>query len=116
MEKKYLLHMLTSAKNLSPFDANMAYDAGWDACIPYIQVESDEVKGLVEDAIFSRGPNGVKRTGPVYRWARHASGNGNAGDVPEIHGAAIRGLGICRPQRGIYNGGRNGGKSRESVA
>ena len=63
MEKKYLLHMLTSAKNLSPFDANMAYDAGWDACIPYIQVESDEVKGLVEDAIFSRGPNGVKRTG-----------------------------------------------------
>jgi len=63
MEKKYLLHMLTSAKNLSPFDANMAYDAGWDACIPYIQIESDEVKGLVEDAIFSRGPNGVKRTG-----------------------------------------------------
>ncbi len=63
MEKKYLLHMLTSAKNLSPFDANMAYDAGWDACIPYIQVETDQVKGLVEDAIFSRGPNGVKRTG-----------------------------------------------------
>ena len=63
MEKKYLLHMLTSAKNLSPFDANMAYDAGWDACIPYIQVESGEVKGLVEDAIFSRGPSGVKRTG-----------------------------------------------------
>ncbi len=63
MEKKYLLHMLTSAKNLSPFDANMAYDAGWDACIPYIQVEDSEVKGLVEDAIFSRGPNGVKRTG-----------------------------------------------------
>lgn len=63
MEKKYLLHMLTSAKNLSPFDANMAYDAGWDACIPYIQVDGDEVKGLVEDAIFSRGPSGVKRTG-----------------------------------------------------
>ncbi len=63
MERKYLLHMLTSAKNLSPFDANMAYDAGWDACIPYIQVDSGEVKGLVEDAIFSRGPTGVKRTG-----------------------------------------------------
>ena len=63
MERKYLLHMLTSAKNLSPFDANMAYDAGWDACIPYIQIETDEVKGLVEDAIFSRGPTGIKRTG-----------------------------------------------------
>ncbi len=63
MDRRYLLHMLTSAKNLSPFDANMAYDAGWDACIPYIQVDTDEVKGLVEDAIFSRGPTGVKRTG-----------------------------------------------------
>ena len=63
MEKKYLLHMFTAAKNLSPFDANMAYDAGWDACIPYIQVETGDTKGLVEDAIFSRGPNGVKRTG-----------------------------------------------------
>ncbi len=63
MERKYLLHMFTSAKNLSPFDANMAYDAGWDACIPYIQIETEDTKGLVEDAIFSRGPNGVKRTG-----------------------------------------------------
>ena len=63
MERRYLLHMLTSARNLSPFDVNMAYDAGWDACIPYTGIEIDEVKGLVEDAIFSRGPNGVKRTG-----------------------------------------------------
>lgn len=63
MERKYLLHMFTTAKNLSPFDANMAYDAGWDACIPYLQVEPGEVRGLVEDAIFSRGPRGVKRTG-----------------------------------------------------
>ena len=28
MERPYLLHMLTAAKNLSPFDVNMAYDAG----------------------------------------------------------------------------------------
>ena len=63
MEKKYLLHMFTAAKNLSPFDVNMAYDAGWDACVPYLQVEPGEVRGLVEDAIFSRGPSGGKRTG-----------------------------------------------------
>ena len=63
MERKYLLHMFTAAKNLSPFDVNMAYDAGWDACVPYLQVEPGEVRGLVEDAIFSRGPRGVKRTG-----------------------------------------------------
>jgi methylene-tetrahydromethanopterin dehydrogenase len=63
MERPYLLHMLSAAKNLSPFDVNMAYDAGWTACTPYIDVKPDEVRDLVQDAIFSRGPKGVKRTG-----------------------------------------------------
>ena len=63
MEKPYLLHMITAAKNLSPFDVNMAYDAGWTACTPYTQVTLAEVAGLVQDAIFSRGPKGVARTG-----------------------------------------------------
>ncbi|MEW8038065.1 MAG: NAD(P)-dependent methylenetetrahydromethanopterin dehydrogenase [Candidatus Thiodiazotropha sp.] len=66
MEKPYLLHMLTATKNLSPFDVNMAYDAGWTACTPYIQVEIDEVRDLVQDAIFSRGPKGVRRTGIFF--------------------------------------------------
>jgi methylene-tetrahydromethanopterin dehydrogenase len=66
MERPYLLHMLTAAKNLSPFDVNMAYDAGWTACTPYINVELDEVRDLVQDAIFSRGPKGVKRTGIYF--------------------------------------------------
>lgn len=55
--------MLTTADNLSPFDVNMAIDAGWQHCIPYTSVQEDEVQALVQDAIFSRGPNGVKRTG-----------------------------------------------------
>ncbi len=63
MEKQYILHMLTTAKNLSPFDVNMALDAGWTSAIPYINVEEDEVEGLVQDAVFSRGPKGVARTG-----------------------------------------------------
>ncbi|MCK5920830.1 MAG: methylenetetrahydromethanopterin dehydrogenase [Methylococcales bacterium] len=63
MEKAYLLHLITPAKNASPFDVNMAYDAGWNAVTPYTKVELDEVAGLVQDAIFSRGPKGVKRTG-----------------------------------------------------
>lgn len=62
-ERPYLLHMITTAKNLSPFDVNMAYDAGWDACTPYLGVVLAEVRGLVQDAIFSRGPKGVRRTG-----------------------------------------------------
>ena len=66
MEKPYILHMITAAKNLSPFDANMAIDAGWSNCIPYIAVENDEVQALVHDAIFSRGHSGVKRTGIFF--------------------------------------------------
>lgn len=63
MEKPYILHMITPVKNLSPFDVNMALDAGWDNAVGYTNVEKDEVQALVQDAIFSRGPSGVKRTG-----------------------------------------------------
>lgn len=55
--------MLTTAKNLSPFDVNMAVDAGWVSATPYINVEASEVRGLVQDAIFSRSPKGLKSTG-----------------------------------------------------
>jgi methylene-tetrahydromethanopterin dehydrogenase len=72
MERPYLLHMLTAVKNLSPFDVNMAYDAGWTACTPYTNVVLEEVRDLVQDAIFSRGPKGVKRTG-VFIGGRDAN-------------------------------------------
>lgn len=63
MEKSYILHMLTTAKNLSPFDVNMALDAGWVSAVPYTNVEASEVKDLVQDVIFSRSAKGLKRTG-----------------------------------------------------
>ncbi|MEQ1546344.1 NAD(P)-dependent methylenetetrahydromethanopterin dehydrogenase [Methyloglobulus sp.] len=62
MEKPYILHMLTTAKNLSPFDVNMAMDAGWVSAVPYINVELGEIQGLVQDAIFSRSAKNLKRT------------------------------------------------------
>ena len=63
MEKPFILHMLTTAKNLSPFDVNMALDAGWVSAVPYINVEASEVSSLVQDVIFSRSPKGLKKTG-----------------------------------------------------
>ncbi len=63
MEKAFILHMFTPEKNLSPFDVNMAVDAGWNSTIPYTQLELGEIPALVQDAIFSRGPSGVRRTG-----------------------------------------------------
>ncbi len=61
--KPTILHMLTAAPNLSPFDVNMAIDAGWQHCIPYTSIAVDQVQAYTQDAIFSRGPKGVKHTG-----------------------------------------------------
>lgn len=63
MEKPYLLHFATPGTRVSPFDVNMAYDAGWNAVIPYSGVGLEDIAGFTQDAIFSRGPKGAKRTG-----------------------------------------------------
>jgi methylene-tetrahydromethanopterin dehydrogenase len=63
MEKLYILHMFSPTPNASPFDINMAYDAGYDVVATYSNVSLDQITALTQDAIFSRGPSGVKRTG-----------------------------------------------------
>jgi methylene-tetrahydromethanopterin dehydrogenase len=63
MERPYILHMFTPGKQMSPFDINMAADAGFQIVVPYTHIEPGEVRGLTQDAIFSRGPKGVARTG-----------------------------------------------------
>ncbi len=71
MERPYILHMLSPLKHVSPFDVNMALDAGFTSVVPYTDVELSDVKGLVQDAIFSRGPKGVRRTA-VFIGGRNA--------------------------------------------
>jgi methylene-tetrahydromethanopterin dehydrogenase len=63
MEKPHILHLFTPAAQASPFDVNMAYDAGYHAVVPYTGMSVADVTTLTQDAIFSRGPKGVKRTG-----------------------------------------------------
>jgi methylene-tetrahydromethanopterin dehydrogenase len=63
MSNPRIMHMVTPLKHMSPFDVNMALDAGFDAAIPYTNATIDDIKGLVQDAIFSRSPEGVKHTG-----------------------------------------------------
>ncbi len=58
-----ILHMLDPRKHVSPFDVNMAADAGYKVIVPYTQVELNDVTPLVQDAIFSRPPNFGVRTG-----------------------------------------------------
>ena len=61
MQKVSILHLITTAKNASPFDVNMAYDAGFDKVMPYVNVALDEIVVLTQDAMFSRSPSGIKR-------------------------------------------------------
>ena len=63
MDYRHILHLLSPLGHVSPFDVNMAVDAGFDVVIPYTRVELKEVGALIQDAIFSRGPKGVKATG-----------------------------------------------------
>ena len=63
MEKRSILHMLDPMPNNSPFDINMAMDAGFDVLMPYSNVKLDSVNRLTQDVIFSRSPAGVKLTG-----------------------------------------------------
>ena len=63
MAEPYILHMISPLKHVSPFDVNMALDAGFDTVVPYAHVEVAEVRALVQDAIFSRPPKLSLRTG-----------------------------------------------------
>jgi methylene-tetrahydromethanopterin dehydrogenase len=66
MGDKHILHLVTPLEHISPFDANMAVDAGFDAVLSYTGVELEEVAGLVQDAIFSRPPKLGVKTGMFF--------------------------------------------------
>ena len=63
MAKPRILHMLDPRANVSPFDVNMAVDAGYEVVVPYSGVGTGDVTGLVQDAIFSRPPGRYNDTG-----------------------------------------------------
>ncbi|MHA7685204.1 NAD(P)-dependent methylenetetrahydromethanopterin dehydrogenase [Cupriavidus sp. PET2-C1] len=63
MARPYILHMFTPTRQASPFDVNMAIDAGYEHVVPYAEVGLDNIAALTQDAIFSRGPKGVANTG-----------------------------------------------------
>lgn len=62
MTVRTVLHMLSPRPQVSPFDLNMAVDAGFDVVFPHANVALDQVYSLTQDIIFSRGPQGVKKT------------------------------------------------------
>ena len=57
-----ILYFLSTDDVPSPFDINMAYDAGFDAVVPYARVDPSRAKTLVQDAMFSRKVKDVRKT------------------------------------------------------
>lgn len=58
----YLLFYIDTDATASPFDICMAYDVGYNAVIPYQNVNPEDAKNITQDALLSRGPKGVKHT------------------------------------------------------
>ena len=63
MDRPYILHMFTPARQMSPFDVNMAADAGYQIIVPYSEVGLDAVAAMTQDTVYSRGLKGLARTG-----------------------------------------------------
>lgn len=61
-EAPNMLFFLDTDKRASPFDICMAYDAGFSVVVPYENVNAEDAKRIVQDAIFSRDPKGIKHT------------------------------------------------------
>ena len=62
MARPAILHMISPQKHVSPFDVNMAADAGFEVIATYGEVGPKDVAGLVQDMIFSRAPKDARRT------------------------------------------------------
>jgi methylene-tetrahydromethanopterin dehydrogenase len=60
-EYPYILIFLDTDEKASSFDICMAYDAGFNVVVPYENVSAEDARKIVQDAIFSRDPKGVKR-------------------------------------------------------
>lgn len=61
-DRKKIFLFITSEKHPSPFDIFVMYDAGADSVLSYGNVLPEEVPKLIIDAMFSRGPKGIKNT------------------------------------------------------
>lgn len=75
---KDILFYFDTDERASPFDICQGSDAGFDLVFPYENVSADSVADLVQDAVFSRGPEGVKHTsfflgGSDYQEVRNIS-------------------------------------------
>ena len=56
-----ILLQLDTDEHPSPFDAIVAHDAGVDVLLAHGAVKPDAIRGLVQDAFFTRGPGDLEQ-------------------------------------------------------
>lgn len=59
----HILYFLSPGHNISPFDVNMAVDAGYSHVVPFSDVTMSDVVPLVQDSIFCRPSKRHNETG-----------------------------------------------------
>ena len=78
--KKVLLQLDTD-EHPSPFDAIVAHDAGVDVLLSHGDVKPDDVRGLVQDAFFTRGMDDLKTMAVWVGGKRVSAGEEVFGEV-----------------------------------
>lgn len=63
MSRRRIMHMITPSDSVSPFDVNMAVDAGYEVIVPHCGVGESSFADFVQDSIFSRPPKSASTTG-----------------------------------------------------
>ena len=58
-----ILYILNPGDNISPFDVTMAADSGFNHIMAFPHVQPENVKAMVQDAIFARPPKRFNDTG-----------------------------------------------------
>lgn len=58
-----ILYILNPGDNISPFDVTMAADSGFNHILAFPHVQPENVKAMVQDAIFARPPKRFNDTG-----------------------------------------------------
>jgi len=69
---KELLFMLDTSRRVSPFDITMAYDAGFDAVIPYENVTPRDATSLTQHTCFFVNGRDVKKAEDVLKAIKKA--------------------------------------------
>lgn len=67
-----ILYLLDTDPLPSPFDINVAYDAGYDIVVPMGGINEWNIVRIIEDAMFSRGEKGAKNTKIFLNGSNHA--------------------------------------------